>query len=171
MNTPVDIASSEELQRIFDLQAENQWQVRRSSARQRITKLEKLKACLQAHEQEVKDALYADLRKAGQSAESELVTSYTDLDDAIDNLHHGLLTLRRHSRCTTPVRLLDDDSETIESRQVFRLDGQRLLQQFLGVFRANVTIAHRIDGSSKKQLVGSWIDTLVRRYRAEYLQV
>ena len=90
MNAPSNITSKEELRRIFELQTENQWQVRRSTAPQRIKKLQKLKAAIQAHELQVKDALYKDLRKIDANAQVELDACYADVDDAIDNLEEWM---------------------------------------------------------------------------------
>ena len=42
--------------RVFDLQYDHQWEVKRSTVAQRIATLKKLKAAIQAHEADVKKA-------------------------------------------------------------------------------------------------------------------
>lgn len=86
MNAPADTLSKADLERVFALQSRRQWSVRKSSTEERIERLKKLRTAIQQHEQQVKDALYADLRKADASAQGELDACYTDIDDAIANL-------------------------------------------------------------------------------------
>ncbi|MFT6287084.1 MAG: aldehyde dehydrogenase (NAD+) [Alcanivorax sp.] len=90
MNAPSNVTGKDELQRIFELQTENQWHVRRSTATHRIKKLHKLKVTIQAHEVQVKDALYKDLRKIDANAQVELDACYADIDDAVDNLEEWM---------------------------------------------------------------------------------
>ncbi|MGD8607279.1 MAG: hypothetical protein PVH21_08300, partial [Myxococcales bacterium] len=56
-------ASTAEIERIFKLQKANQYQVAKSTARERKEKLKRLERALLARKQEVRDALYADFRK------------------------------------------------------------------------------------------------------------
>jgi aldehyde dehydrogenase (NAD+) len=86
MNAPMEAVSKADVERVFALQSRQQWTTRKSSLEDRIERLKKLRAALEQHEQEVKDALYADLRKADASAQGELDACYTDIDDAITNL-------------------------------------------------------------------------------------
>jgi len=72
-------------QKVFELQSKHQWTVRRSSASERIQKLSRLKESIQAHEEEIKTALYSDLRQV-ELAESAISGSYGDIDDAIAHL-------------------------------------------------------------------------------------
>ena len=76
----------DEIHAIFQLQVDHQWQVKSSDAAQRIATLKRLKAAIEAHEKEVKDALYSDLRKAGDNGMLEILMCYTDIDDAVENL-------------------------------------------------------------------------------------
>ena len=78
--------STIELNRIFQLQSEYQWVVKRSTAAQRIETLKRLKAAIQSHEQEVRDALYKDLRKSADNANTEILGCYGDIDHTIENL-------------------------------------------------------------------------------------
>ena len=86
MDAKLKVTNNEELQRVFDLQTDKQWEVRKSSVAERIEKLEKLKAAIKAHESEVIAALYADLRKAEDGARMELDACYHEVDDAVANL-------------------------------------------------------------------------------------
>jgi aldehyde dehydrogenase (NAD+) len=71
---------------VFDLQLEHQWQVKRSSAEERIATLNRLKSAIRARETDIKNALHSDLRKSDSAAGLEISLTYTDIDDAIDNL-------------------------------------------------------------------------------------
>jgi aldehyde dehydrogenase (NAD+) len=73
----------DEVSEVFDLQTENQWHVRRSSAAQRIEKLKRLRAAVLLYEDEIKSALFLDLRKNEEAATLELDAVYGDIDDAI----------------------------------------------------------------------------------------
>lgn len=84
MNAPENATA--DLHSVFELQSRNQWEVRKSSAEQRIERLKSLRAAIEANAQAVKDALYADLRKGEDGAQSELDACYHEIDDAIANL-------------------------------------------------------------------------------------
>ncbi len=90
MNAKAQATSQDELQGIFELQRIHQWNVRRSSAKQRIAKLEKLKAAIQSREGVVNEALHADLRRNEESSAIEFNSIYTDVDDAIANLENWM---------------------------------------------------------------------------------
>jgi aldehyde dehydrogenase (NAD+) len=86
MNAKVEPASRDELQQAFELQRKNQWIVRRTSAQQRIARLEKLRAAIQAREGAVNAALHADLGRNEESSAIEFSAVYNDIDDAVANL-------------------------------------------------------------------------------------
>jgi aldehyde dehydrogenase (NAD+) len=90
MNTEIQPAGKDELQRTFELQRVHQWTVRRSSAQQRMAKLEKLKAAIQASEGRVNEALHADLGRNEESSAIEFNSIYADIDDAIANLENWM---------------------------------------------------------------------------------
>ena len=54
---------AKELQRVFDLQNENQWNIKASTAEARKAKLTKLKDAVAAHADEIVAAVQADTRK------------------------------------------------------------------------------------------------------------
>ena len=86
MNQPQKQSEAGNVSRVFDLQLEHQWQVKRSSAEERIATLKRLKSAIQAREAEIKKALHADLRKNNTAAGLEISLTYTDIDDAVENL-------------------------------------------------------------------------------------
>jgi aldehyde dehydrogenase (NAD+) len=90
MNLEAGTISKDELQRVFAEQRVHQWTVRRSTAQQRIAKLEKLKAAIQAREEAVKEALHADLRRNEESSAIEFTSVYTDIEDAVANLENWM---------------------------------------------------------------------------------
>lgn len=83
MNSETSVSK---INRIFQLQSKHQWLVKRSTAEQRIAKLERLKSAIQSREEAIRAALYADLRKAPEGSAAEISGCYADIDDAIANL-------------------------------------------------------------------------------------
>ncbi len=81
--------SDTEIKRIFQLQQKNQFNVARTSARERIAKLRKLEKALFKYRQEIRDAVYADFRKP--QGETDLVEIYTVLGE----IRHAAKNLRR----------------------------------------------------------------------------
>ena len=67
MNQP-----SADLQRIFELQSQQQWVNKASTAEQRIEKLKTLKQAIQSREAAVQEALFADLGKNDFGVQAEL---------------------------------------------------------------------------------------------------
>ncbi|SHM75949.1 aldehyde dehydrogenase family protein [Mucilaginibacter sp. OK098] len=73
---------------VFDAQQKNKYKLRLSSAKDRIKKLNKLKFVIKEHEEEIYAALHADLRKSKfESALTELIFTYSEIDFAIKNLN------------------------------------------------------------------------------------
>lgn len=92
---------------LFDRQRANQATVKRSTAHQRATKLERLKEAIVAREKQIYDALYADFRKAPLESEiSEIVPCLTELKDAIKHLHKWM----KPQRVPTPLTLVGTHS-------------------------------------------------------------
>ena len=77
----------DEIAGLFELQRKYQWTQRRSSASQRIAKLVQLRDALDKYADEIRDALYKDLRKSAKTVDtSELGACYQEIDQAIENL-------------------------------------------------------------------------------------
>ncbi|MCF0217320.1 MAG: aldehyde dehydrogenase family protein, partial [Fibrobacteraceae bacterium] len=56
--------SSEQLKEIFDLQGKRRWQVAKTTAKERIQKLKKLRAAIVTRQQEFYDAVWEDFHKS-----------------------------------------------------------------------------------------------------------
>lgn len=92
---------------LFERQRANQAAVKRSTASQRATKLERLKEAIIAREKQIYDALYADFRKAPLESEiSELVPCLTEIKDAIKHVHKWM----KPQRVPTPMTLVGTHS-------------------------------------------------------------
>ncbi|MEM8563615.1 MAG: aldehyde dehydrogenase family protein [Pseudomonadota bacterium] len=72
---------------VFAAQQKHQWVQRKTTAKQRIEKLNLLKAAIAAREEEIQTALYKDLRKDANSVSSgEIEDIYHEIDDTIAHL-------------------------------------------------------------------------------------
>lgn len=78
--------TKDDLTAVFESQSANQWNIRKTTAAQRIEKLTKLREAISANEEAIKAALYSDLRRLGDNADFELNICYGDIDDAVANL-------------------------------------------------------------------------------------
>ncbi len=83
--TPEDV--NVEIERIFALQRANQWDIKASSAEQRKAKLQKLKAAVEAHADDIVAAVKKDTRKPEQEIRITEVMNVTgNIQRNIDNL-------------------------------------------------------------------------------------
>ena len=73
---------SEKVQSVFELQTQHKWVNKVSTAEQRLEKLQKLKAVVQAREEDAVQALHADLRRDEQGARGEVASIYGEIDHA-----------------------------------------------------------------------------------------
>ncbi len=79
--------TTEELKRVFDLQSENQWNVKASDAETRKAKLAKLKSAVEAHADEIVAAVQSDTRKPeGEIRITEVGGVMGNIQLNIDNL-------------------------------------------------------------------------------------
>lgn len=93
---------------VFAVQREYSWTMARTTAAERIRRLEALRDAILARSQQLFDALYADLRK--HAAEVEL----TELQPALVEIGHAIKNLRswmRPRRVSTPLNLFGTRSE------------------------------------------------------------
>lgn len=73
---------------IFDLQQKHKFDLRKTDAKTRISKLKKLKQSLENAEEEIYASLQIDLRKSRfETAVTELFFTYAEIDHAIKNLN------------------------------------------------------------------------------------
>ncbi len=75
------------LKNLFDLQGENRWVVAKTSAEERIAKLQKLRKAIVKRQQEFYDAIWADFHKSKTEAWlSEIYPSLQEIDYAVKHL-------------------------------------------------------------------------------------
>lgn len=77
---------SENLQSVFELQTQQRWVNKASSAAERIDKLQRLKQGIQSREKDVIQALHEDLRRDPEGAQGEVASIYGEIDITIANL-------------------------------------------------------------------------------------
>ncbi|GGI26721.1 aldehyde dehydrogenase family protein [Pedobacter mendelii] len=77
----------EKIKSVFDLQQKHKFNLRKTDAKTRITKLKILKRALENAEEEIYKALEMDLRKSRfETAVTELFFTYAEIDHAVKNL-------------------------------------------------------------------------------------
>lgn len=95
--------TSDDIKAIFEIQSKYQWTQRRTTAAQRIAKLQKLRDTIEKYADEVKEAAYKDLRKNPKHVEmGELGTSYAEIDKAIANLESWMQPVEVESSAYLP---------------------------------------------------------------------
>jgi len=100
-------AQGERIARIFRAQHANKAAVRRTSAVQRIAKLERLRAAIVAREQAIRDAMFADFRKSPTEVDmTEIFASLVEIKDAI----HALPGWMKPRRVAAPLSLVGTHS-------------------------------------------------------------
>lgn len=115
-STPPTAAEiSSELQRVFDLQRANQWNVKASTAEQRKAKLAKLKAAVEARADEIVAAVREDTRKPeGEIRVTEVLNIVGNIQLNIDSLDEWMKPIE-----VTPSRVQTDKAMIIpEARGV-----------------------------------------------------
>ncbi|WP_368490620.1 aldehyde dehydrogenase family protein [Clostridium sp. BJN0013] len=99
----MDINSIEikkEIDRVFNLQVNNKWKLRRSSARDRIKKLKMLKSYIINYMEEIEKALYDDFKKPEEEVLStEIYPVISEIKHAIKNLHKWM----KDKKVKTPI--------------------------------------------------------------------
>lgn len=79
--------TQDDIQTVFTAQRHHQWVQRRTTAAQRIERLQQLRKAIEHHGDDIKAALHKDLRKAPDVVESaEMGTVFKEIDDAVANL-------------------------------------------------------------------------------------
>jgi aldehyde dehydrogenase (NAD+) len=87
MNLAVDSKVIGEIDRVFQMQRGNRAALKASTAAQRCARLQKLRAAIVAHAEEIDEALYLDLRKPRMGAQHFEITSVLEeIDVALANL-------------------------------------------------------------------------------------
>lgn len=95
---------------LFKKQQANRAAVKRTSANERIAKLEKLREAIQSREQKIRDALAADFRKPASEADmTEIFPVLVEIKDTIKHLHRWM----RPQKVDTPLSLFGTHSELV----------------------------------------------------------
>ena len=103
---PVETNVSD-INRIFELQKKNQFDIANSSASQRYAKLEKLHKAVLKYRNEIKDALYNDFRK--HPSEVDLTEIYPVTSELKHTKSHLNKWMRKH-KVSTPISMLGSSS-------------------------------------------------------------
>ncbi len=83
--------TQDEIQTVFTAQRQHQWVMRRTTAAQRIERLQKLRKAIENHADDIKAALFKDLRKSPDIVESaEMGSVFKEIDDAVANLEQWM---------------------------------------------------------------------------------
>ena len=99
--------ADERIEQIFAKQRANRAAVKRSTAGQRIAKLQMLRAAILSREAAIREAMFKDFRKSPTEVDlTEIYPSLVELKDAIHSLHSWM----RPHRVPTPMALLGTDS-------------------------------------------------------------
>jgi aldehyde dehydrogenase (NAD+) len=88
MATPSIKADDARIESLFRKQQAHQAPVKRSTAAERIAKLERLRAAIVAREPAIRDAMFQDFRKSATEVDlTELYPSLVEIKDAVKSLH------------------------------------------------------------------------------------
>lgn len=97
----------ERIEQLFAAQQRNQARVKRSTASERIAKLNRLRDAIVAREGAICDAIYKDFRKSATEVElTEIYASLVELKDATSSLHKWM----KPDRVSTPLALFGTKS-------------------------------------------------------------
>ncbi|HMG22076.1 MAG TPA: aldehyde dehydrogenase family protein [Kofleriaceae bacterium] len=107
MATPSTKADDQRIEQLFHKQRAHQAQIKRSTADQRIAKLEKLRAAIVEREPAIRDAIFKDFRKSATEVDlTELYPVHVEIKDAIKALHKWM----KPHRVPTPMALFGTQS-------------------------------------------------------------
>jgi aldehyde dehydrogenase (NAD+) len=106
LNVPTE-TSTAEIQRIFNAQKENQFKVGKTTARERIAKLDKLHKAVLKYREEIKKALYNDFRK--HPSEVDLTEIYP-VTSEIKHAKRDIRRWMRNHKVSTPLALMGSSS-------------------------------------------------------------
>jgi aldehyde dehydrogenase (NAD+) len=109
---------STEIQRVFTLQQEHQWQMKATSAEERKTRLQKLKAAVEAHGDEIVAAVQQDTRKP----ENEI--RMTEVGGVIANIQRNIDNLEEWMK---PVEVVPSMNGDDKARIIYEARGVCLI--------------------------------------------
>ncbi|WP_456426984.1 aldehyde dehydrogenase family protein [Rhodocaloribacter sp.] len=103
---PAETAS--EIRRVFELQKGSLQRLRNTGAEERIAKLKRFRKTILAHRQDIRDALFADFRKAPEEVDlTEIGTVLVEIKHTVEHLKKWM----RPKKVRTPLTLLGTSSE------------------------------------------------------------
>jgi aldehyde dehydrogenase (NAD+) len=107
MSTASPVASGDRITQLFARQQANRAAVKRTTAAERIAKLERLRTAILGREQAIRDAMYADFRKS--AAEVDLTEIYPVLVDIKEAIKH-VARWMKPAKVATPMSLFGTHS-------------------------------------------------------------
>ncbi len=108
MATHAIASDDDRIEKLFHKQRANQAKVKRSTATERIAKLEKLRAAIVEREAAIRDAMFKDFRKSPTEVDiTEIYASLVELKDAIKSLRKWM----KPQSVTTPLALFGTRSQ------------------------------------------------------------
>ncbi len=103
-----DNTQSNEIKRIYDAQQDNRWNVRNTTARERIKKLKKLKDLIYQKREAIQQAIYADFKKPAPEVDlTETYPAIAEVKNAIANVRSWM----KSKPVDTPAAFLGSASE------------------------------------------------------------
>ncbi len=104
------VSSLEDVERIFQLQKENRWNIANTSTKERIEKLKKFHTSILLHQQELRDAMFKDFKKSSHEVDlTEVMPVISEIKDAC----HHLKSWMEPKSVPTPLTLFPSSSEII----------------------------------------------------------
>ena len=95
-------ADDPRIEQLFHKQRANQAAIKRTTAEERVAKLERLRAAIVAREPAIREAMFKDFRKSAAEVDlTEIYASLVEIKDAIRSLHKWM----RPQRVATPMAL------------------------------------------------------------------
>ena len=103
METSHQPSPFQHIDEIFQQQRQHQWEIRRTSARERIQFLKTLRGVIEARKEKIAAAIYQDFMKPeSETFLTEIYLVFKEIDHAISHLPRWLKPVRKHS----PIPLL-----------------------------------------------------------------
>jgi aldehyde dehydrogenase (NAD+) len=99
-----------DIRRVFALQQENQLQIRKTNAAARKAKLQRMKEWIMNHQQDIRDALFADFRKPALETDvTEIYSTKKEIEFALQHLGNWM----QPRRVSTPLSLIGSRSRIV----------------------------------------------------------
>ena len=104
------VSELENVERIFQLQTENRWNIANTNSKHRIDKLKKFHASILSHQDDLRSAMYKDFKKSSHEVDlTEIMPVISEIKDAC----HHLRSWMEPKTVPTPLSLFPSSSEII----------------------------------------------------------